>query len=295
MPQKPYRIAHLSDLHLTARDDASRSEPRIFGKLKGMNAAFRSLVRTPDLASCDLILVTGDVTDCGESGAWKVFWDALRSRGLADRLVVLPGNHDLCCLGLRPLRPDKDYAKADLEKAAEGLKMGGQRTKFPWVAVPDPRVAVFCLNSCNLGNLTAMTNAIGQLGYYQLLTFADQLHKYRDVPVKIVALHHSPNIPKAETARKCGQAGVSVLTRLTMQIPAPQRRALRLLCVTHRVRMIVHGHMHLKEDREVNSVRIVGAPATTEPAKSRGRQYHFWIYTVTASNRVLHQLRTVTL
>jgi len=31
----PFRIAHLSDLHLTARDGAPRSEPRLLGELTG--------------------------------------------------------------------------------------------------------------------------------------------------------------------------------------------------------------------------------------------------------------------
>ena len=40
-----FRIAHLSDLHLTEDDKARRSAPKLFGRLRGMNAAFRQIVR----------------------------------------------------------------------------------------------------------------------------------------------------------------------------------------------------------------------------------------------------------
>ena len=40
---------------------------------------------------------------------------------------------------------------------------------------------------------------------------------------------------------------------------------MRLLCLTHRVRLILHGHVHLSEDRRVGGVRIIGTCASTEP------------------------------
>ena len=33
------RVVHLSDLHLTSEETAARSEPRLWGRLTGMNAA----------------------------------------------------------------------------------------------------------------------------------------------------------------------------------------------------------------------------------------------------------------
>ena len=42
--KQPFRIAHLSDLHLTKTDGARRTELGVFGRLKGMNAAFRKIV-----------------------------------------------------------------------------------------------------------------------------------------------------------------------------------------------------------------------------------------------------------
>jgi len=275
---EPYRIVHLSDLHLTRSDGRARTEMDLFRPLRGMNAAFRKVLDSDAVHRAHRILVTGDVTDRGDAYSWEIFWKELEARDLAEKALVVPGNHDVCCLGVRLPGARKGYRKEDLRKAAAGLRRGGLPVRFPWAVRTDPRVAVFGLNSNNLGNLTAAGNALGDLGYYQLKGLAESLHRHRDAPVKIVALHHSPNIPGEDTARKRGQRPLSALERLGHQIPRPQRQALLLLCVTHRVRLLLHGHLHTAEDRRVSGIRIVGAPAATEPDGSGNLR--FWDYAV---------------
>lgn len=295
--RKPFRIVHLSDLHLTRTEGARRTELGVFQPLKGMNRAFRAILAAKPVRQADLILVTGDVTDRGDRIAWELFWEAITDAGLIGRCFVLPGNHDVCCLGVRLPDHRGEYRREDLRKAAVGLRLGDQPTAFPAVVTPDPRIAVFGLNSNNLGNLNVATNALGELGYYQLKSLAGKLHLHRHVPVKIVALHHSPNIPGPETARKRGQPPMSALDRLGHQIPQDQRRALLLLCIAHRVRLVVHGHLHLAESRTVSGIRIIGAPATTEPimAKNPPGGYQFCRYSVLGSGgRVKSELLTVT-
>jgi 3',5'-cyclic AMP phosphodiesterase CpdA len=297
MPQqKPFRIVHLSDLHLTKSDNARRSEPNIFKPLKGMNDSFRQILRSKVVQNSDFILVTGDVTDRGDPESWVVFWQAVETAGLTNRIAVLPGNHDVCCLGARLPLKRKAYRESDLKKATRGLKMGNMPTKFPWVANPDPRVAVFFLNSNNLGNISVASNAMGELSYFQLKSLASKLYIYREIPVKIIALHHSPNIPGIDTARKRGQRPFNKLERIGHQIPQEQRHALRLLCIAHRVRLLVHGHLHMAEDRRVGGIRIVGAPATTEPISQRklSKEHRLFTYTVQGDGgRVRCMLRTI--
>lgn len=305
----PFRIVHLSDLHLTRSDGFARSEPDLLRPLKGMNRAFRSILATPGLQRADLVLVTGDITDRGDTRSWQEFTAAAIAAGIADKLVLVPGNHDVCCLGARLPGRRRAYRIEDLRRATKGLTMGMAASAdslgaswpvggFPIVAHPDPRVVVFGLNSNFLGNLNIASNALGKVDYYQLASLASKMHRYRDVPVKIVALHHSPNIPQAKTARRRGQKAFSPLARLGHQIPQGQRRAIRLLCIAHRVRLLVHGHLHMAEDRRVSGVRIVGSPATTEPFRVHrgGADYRYFTYTVSSSgDRVRTQLRIVTL
>jgi 3',5'-cyclic AMP phosphodiesterase CpdA len=284
-----FTIAHLSDLHLTGGERAARSEPRLFGALRGMNAAFRTLLAAPAVRAADLVLVTGDVTDRGEPAAWDMFWREVRAAGLLERTRVIPGNHDLCHLGVR-LTVDR----VDVQGALAGLAAGGQPTRFPWCErVAGGRVAIVGVNSANIGNRTGATNAIGRLGHFQLEALARTLRRQRDVPVVIVALHHSPNIPADATAAERRLSRLGPLQRWGMEVPQAERRALRLLCLATGVRLLVHGHLHRHEDRRVNALRIVGAPASTEPAGGAGGEGRLaWVsYEVTASGRVRVALR----
>ena len=279
----PFTIVHLSDLHLTADDGAPRSEARLFGSLRGMNASYRRLVASPVVRQADLVLVTGDVTDRGEPAAGARFWQPLREAGELHKVRVIPGNHDLCHLGVRLT----DY-RINVQRALAGLAAGVQPTRFPWAeVVAGGRVALIGLNSANLGNRTGATNAIGRIGFYQLEALARLLRRVREVPVVLVALHHSPNIPANRTADGRRLARMSPIERWGMELPQPERRALRLLCLVAGVRLIVHGHVHRFEDRRVNALRIVGVPASTEPvADDHGAHLPYVTYEIGASGRV---------
>ena len=286
----PFRIAHLSDLHLTASDDAMRSEPKLFGKLIGMNRAFRKLAASDELQKADLVIVTGDVTDRGELDAWKFFWEALEEAKLLEKTWVIPGNHDVCCLGIR--MPDRRNADRDIQKLVRGLALKkGHPTRFPWAHSPDGRVAVFALNSNNLGNVSGMTNAVGWLGHWQLARLARMLARFQEIPVKIIALHHSPNIPGDDVAVERGLMPMGPLATRGHQIDRGQRAALRLVGIAQHVRLIVHGHLHRREDRRVDGIRIIGVPASTEPLRTGARSAafcRFALYTIGGSVPRVH-------
>lgn len=93
-----WRVAHLSDIHLVGerygfRIESGRSGPRGNGRFE---AVLQKLDEVDAEAPLDAILITGDMTDAGRSTEWAEFFDALaRHPGLADRILILPGNHDL--------------------------------------------------------------------------------------------------------------------------------------------------------------------------------------------------------
>lgn len=292
MTRKNYRIVQLSDLHLTKKNNDYRSEPKLFGKLKGMNEAFHNLARNSIVRESDQILFTGDITDKSDLKAWAFFWNTLEKFNLKEKSTIIPGNHDMCCLGARLPKADKKLVADDLNKFHTGLAIGKcDALKYPCAIKLNDQIAVFAIDSCNKGNTTAITNAMGRIGYQQLERFARMLYKYRDIKVKMVILHHSPNIPRDQTATKRGIEKMSELDRWGMEMPTEDRRALRLLCVAHSVRIVIHGHLHRAEDRRVNGVRYVGAPASTEP---RNGKFSFFTYEVTPSGaKIIPKLVTI--
>ncbi|WP_028315686.1 metallophosphoesterase family protein [Desulfatibacillum aliphaticivorans] len=266
MPKKTYfQIAHLTDLHLTKKDSMARSEPKLFGKLKGMNKSFRAIMASPKILKSDWLAFTGDITDNGDLDTWKMFWDVISKANFSDKCSVIPGNHDVCNLGFFPASHENDTNER-IERVRKGLKMGKQEVRFPWVKQIHEAVALIGIDSCNHGNFTGVTNAVGKIGFHQLEKLARDLKKIRHIPVKILMLHHSPNIPETWTEEARGLKPTSKAGRWGHEVPEEDRRALRLLCITNDVRLILHGHLHRQEDRRVNGVRIIGGAATTAPS-----------------------------
>jgi Calcineurin-like phosphoesterase len=93
-----WRIAHLSDIHVVGerygfRIESGRSGPRGNERLRQVLAELERLHANDPLYA---ILITGDMTDAGLSTEWAEFFDAVAQHpGLADIMLMVPGNHDL--------------------------------------------------------------------------------------------------------------------------------------------------------------------------------------------------------
>jgi hypothetical protein len=95
---RAWRVAHLSDLHAVGerygfRIESGRAGPQGNGSLHDVFDRLEVLhVEQP----LDLVLITGDMTDAGRSAEWAEFLDVAAAHpGLAERLLILPGNHDV--------------------------------------------------------------------------------------------------------------------------------------------------------------------------------------------------------
>jgi hypothetical protein len=95
---RTWRVAHLSDVHTVGerhgfRIESGRAGPSGNRRLERTLARLDAIHRAQPL---DLILITGDMTDAGRSGEWAEFFAALDAYPhLAERIVALPGNHDV--------------------------------------------------------------------------------------------------------------------------------------------------------------------------------------------------------
>jgi hypothetical protein len=95
---RTWRVAHLSDIHVVGerygfRIECGRNGPRGNDRLLQVMARIEAVHAARPL---DLILITGDMTDAGRSTEWAEFLDTMaRHPKLAERTLVLPGNHDV--------------------------------------------------------------------------------------------------------------------------------------------------------------------------------------------------------
>jgi len=241
-----------------------------------MNANLFRLLRHSAIQDAHLVLITGDVSDRGELAAWNVLWSAAKGAGLDLRkILVVPGNHDAACLGLRRTRPKVE----DLAIVRAGLEKGRQRRRLPYLRLfAGGTVGVYAVDSVNAGNFNLIDNAVGRIGFNQLSKLGGLLRENSEIPCKLIALHHSPNIPHTATSKRRGEKATPFWQRAALQLDPVDRVGLRLLARTFEVKAILHGHTHDNLDRRVGGVRIIGTRDSTVPQKSGLLSYKLYTY-----------------
>lgn len=95
-------VAHISDVHLT-RQQSLLERQNWLGQPSRASVDTDAVLQTllsahaDDLRSVDLVLLTGDITDKGAYWEWLSVWEhlLLPSPSIVDKLVLVPGNHDV--------------------------------------------------------------------------------------------------------------------------------------------------------------------------------------------------------
>jgi hypothetical protein len=141
-----WRIAHLSDIHFVGeqygfRIECGRNGPRGNDRYKDIMARIEAI---HSVRPINVILVSGDITDAGRATEWAEFFDAIAQHpALADRTIILPGNHDLNIVDrLNPARLDLPFSPGKRLRQMRALSaiaaVQGQR-----VRVVDPHSEKF--------------------------------------------------------------------------------------------------------------------------------------------------------
>jgi 3',5'-cyclic AMP phosphodiesterase CpdA len=109
-----WRVAHLSDIHQVGeqygfRIESGRSGPRGNDRFTRVMDRIEAIHTVSPL---DVVLVSGDMTDAGRGTEWAEFLDVVaRHPVLAERMIILPGNHDLNIVDrLNPARLDLPFS-----------------------------------------------------------------------------------------------------------------------------------------------------------------------------------------
>ena len=141
-----WRVAHLSDIHIVGerygfRIESGRGGPRGNERVRRVMARLAAEHAARPL---DLILITGDMTDAGRSGEWAEFFDILAGHpDLADRMLVLPGNHDVNVVDrANPARLDLPFSPAKTLRKMRALSamaaFGADRLRVMSVGAAEP-------------------------------------------------------------------------------------------------------------------------------------------------------------
>jgi Calcineurin-like phosphoesterase len=135
---RTWRVAHVSDIHVVGerygfRIESGRGGPRGNDRLTQIMASLAAIHSAQPL---DIVLVSGDMTDAGRATEWAEFLDVVaRHPGLAARMIVLPGNHDLNIVDrANPARLDLPFSP--------GKRLRQMRTLSAIAAVQGDRLRV---------------------------------------------------------------------------------------------------------------------------------------------------------
>jgi len=247
-PKRPgeYRIAHLSDLHISADRSALRHRLRSWvGQSHADNLVnLYAVMRDIATREIDHIVITGDLTNASKDEEFLLVREALGDYFHPDRLTVIPGNHDLSYRRrAKDCPPDGCPRKlgrflsyfGDLFPHEYPRELGGGRPKhlFPLVKILGGEIALIGLDTT--GRLTARAGPLNSFGTISRAQFRELRALLKNAHlgerIKIVAMHHHPMI-------------IPLKTIFDTFKPLLQAKHLLDLLYESRVDLIIHGHKH---------------------------------------------------
>jgi 3',5'-cyclic AMP phosphodiesterase CpdA len=245
-----FALAHLSDLHLSARprplDLLGKRGLGFINWHRGRKYMFRSDVLeaiTRDLKglTVDHTAVTGDLVNFSVIAEYARARAWLETLGPPAAVTVIPGNHDIYVpqAQLWPAEFWGGYMQGD-DGAAPGT--------FPFLRRRGP-VALIALSTALP---TAPFSATGRLGDKQLSLLADALRQTRE-SFRVILIHHPPVSPPSRHMRRLVDG--AEFCRVLAQNGAE---------------LVLHGHDHCLSliwlDGPAKTIPVVGAPSASARA-----------------------------
>jgi 3',5'-cyclic AMP phosphodiesterase CpdA len=230
----PVTFIHLSDFHLCRVKDAKL--PALFNKRllsviawylhrakENLPRVLAPLAQAIQSRSWDQLVVTGDLSHLGLQEELAMARRFLARLAPAEKLFVVPGNHDALVDALSPHSPlwvaQANGSAADLGRGNDMAAKG-----FPLVRVQG-RVAFIGLSSAQP---TLPFSARGRLGETQRINLARHLMRYGAQGFfRVVAVHHP--VLAGQLARRKQLA---------------DREALAKILQRHGAELVLHGHAH---------------------------------------------------
>ena len=241
-----YRIAHLSDLHVSADRSGLRHRFRSWvGQSQAKSLLhLQAVVRDMETQGVDHLIITGDLTNAAKDEEMQACRLALGPFVESERLTIVPGNHDIAYRRHkgRPQGFKKPRKLAQLMYFFSDVFPSNyptelhqvKRRMFPFVKVlADGEAVVIGLDTT--GSLSTKAGPLNSLGSIARLQFAE-LRALLKNPwlhdrIKIIAMHHHPMI-------------VPVATMFdSFKLLFQSKQLLDLLYET-KVDLILHGHKH---------------------------------------------------
>ncbi len=251
------KIAHISDLHVSGKQDRRQLE-----NLDRMFAYFNR-------EGFDHLVISGDLSNSADPADWRIVREKLESHGLYhwDKTTVIAGNHDLInleeemrfynALNPLPLARKKTFERKLTEFCAffQELITGEERGNhmFPFVKIinyPSVRVAFVALNSVYpwypADNPLGARGVINP-GQLRALSLENVLAPLGECVV-IGICHHAYRVYGTDSL-------IDQAFDWTMELKN-REEFLSLMKVMH-AKLVLHGHFHRFQSYAVNGITFI--------------------------------------
>lgn len=284
-PGDAFTLAHLSDLHATPVRFASPRDAlgkRALGWLswrhkrrkEHLASVLEALIE--DLADCapDHIGVTGDLTHLGLPAEIEAAVGWLERLGPAERVAIVPGNHDAYAgaLGAERWAPWRRYMgePAPAAGGADAAPDDPDTRGFPWVRRLGARAALIGLSSARP---TAPLLATGRIGAAQRARLAALLEALAgEGRARIVLMHHPP-VPAGQSRRR----------------QLDDAEALRAVLARAGAELVLHGHTHRSHAAELagphGPIPVLGVPSSSAIGHRAERRARYHVYRIEPGRR----------
>jgi 3',5'-cyclic AMP phosphodiesterase CpdA len=267
-----FLLAHLSDPHLgpvplprlrelTSKRVLGYTNWRVRRRRRHDMSALQILLTDLVGQSPDHIAVTGDLAVVGLAAEFLPARGFLESLGPADRVSVVPGNHDayVRATAQHAQMHWSDYMRGDGEPDAGA-------PHFPYVR----RRGAVALIGLSTAVPTAPLSANGLIGPSQAKLFADLLEKLGgEGAFRVVLIHHPPT-PGGDYLRRLHDAW-----RVADAIRA------------HGAELVLHGHNHRLERGSLagpdGAVPVIGVPSASAGPNDRNAPGGYNLYAIDGS------------
>ncbi len=183
-----YRIAHLSDLHLTT-----------------VNRDFDcclALVEDAGAQGAEHLVISGDLVESGEMKILKAFVAELKKLGWAgsNNLTIIPGNHDIFPATnrkfptlWRPTSIFKDFISITRgSRTGKGYRSLRRGDAYPFGKVLNDKIVLVGLDTTRNEEYNPKNWASGELSEDQMAATDEFFSEWSHIPHRIVVMHHHP-------------------------------------------------------------------------------------------------------
>ena len=277
--EKSFVLAHFSDPHFARLDNIKTSNlvnKRLLGYLKwklkrqAVHSEELLTILNKDLQQTkpDHIAITGDLTQLCLPIEFEIARDWLQTLGTANRVTVIPGNHDTY------VETDwhetfahwLDYMVADVQGQPDNT-LTSLDELFPTLRIHN-QIALIGINTAYPCGLHLATGKIGDVQLRKLEIILKQLSGKG--LFRIILIHHPPV-----------QSIVSWRRSLT------DAASLRIMLKRYGAELVLFGHAHKRSQSKLDTpsglIPAMGAPSVSSLSQKDERRSRYYLYRITST------------